>query len=479
MTVEDHLKWLSETVAIMTEGYIIKRRDAAAGFKYEEIDGEKLSKKVFNIRFDAEFDLGVDEKGKPKKVTKKITSMYFLQEAAYQSYFQKYDDLELFTDEPNKLSRFIPPAGDVDKDLAKRIIEFFRNKRIKNPRAFDELISSHAYRLRYPNAFIEKIFVYYSKQGNTGKSFLAGLLAMMYPGYANVQIKHNQVIEDKNGFIYDLLMAQVEELQGTEYADKRFATWVKQSTSPDASARKMYKDTYSCKNRCLVGFNTNQTDLYGLAREDDATISRLVILDFEKPLTPDEWSVIKTEWGLDPTNPNYKKNVYKVGASLYHYLLEDYVLVEGFNSCRYYNKEKYDLIDRLRKETANLPEQFVMDLKETTQLQKDEEDDDDEYIDETIYIIERKRDKRSKESKEKVVIKTASLKRAFTRFIRDYKNSTYGLKSVQNALERIGFEMKHTDKGDVYIIDASKFDEWKQRLNPADDSIDLDDYEDV
>ena len=53
---------------------------------------------------DDEYEEGVyeNEKGNPKKSTKQIISMYFLQNAAYQSYFQKYDELELFTDEPNK-----------------------------------------------------------------------------------------------------------------------------------------------------------------------------------------------------------------------------------------------------------------------------------------------------------------------------------------------------------------------------------------
>ena len=33
---------------------------------------------------------------------------------------------------------------------------------------------------------------------------------MMYPGYVNMNIKHNQIIQEKNIFIYDLLMGQVE-----------------------------------------------------------------------------------------------------------------------------------------------------------------------------------------------------------------------------------------------------------------------------
>ena len=51
-----------------------------------------------------EFEEGVyqNEKCNPKKITKQITSIYFLQNAAYQSYFQKDDELELFTVEPNK-----------------------------------------------------------------------------------------------------------------------------------------------------------------------------------------------------------------------------------------------------------------------------------------------------------------------------------------------------------------------------------------
>ena len=57
---------------------------------------------------------------------------------------------------------------------------------------------------------------------------------------------------------------------------------LKQLTTKKASARGMYKETKSARNWAIFGMNTNQEDLYGLARADDATLQRLVILDFKE-----------------------------------------------------------------------------------------------------------------------------------------------------------------------------------------------------
>ena len=50
------------------------------------------------------------------------------------------------------------------------------------------------------------LFVLSSKEGKKSKAFRSGLLAMMYPGYVNVDNKINQIRQEKNIFIYDLLM---------------------------------------------------------------------------------------------------------------------------------------------------------------------------------------------------------------------------------------------------------------------------------
>ena len=163
MTANQHVESLRQCLARTTKGWIVKRR-RFNGYYYEELSNSEL----FNI---LSFEIKYEILGKKKK----INIFGYINQVEIVSRFQYYDSLELFTSDSNKLSRYVPPIGERDDKWAQRWLEFMRS-RVNNPRAFDEEISAHAYRLRYPQTFIEKCFVHYSKEGHTGKSTLAWTL---------------------------------------------------------------------------------------------------------------------------------------------------------------------------------------------------------------------------------------------------------------------------------------------------------------
>ena len=198
MTFEEHAQWLLETIAESTCGFIV-RRERRSSFYYQEIDDRTFSKMLNKKLTVYKKVTTLDSKGctvtKETPYVKHIVDL--VNDPSLGVKLMYYDGMELYSADPHILSRYVPPQIPSDSsvdELAIKVIDFMRS-RVKNPRAFDEEISSHAYRLRYPETFIEKCFVHYSKEGSTGKSFLAGLLSMMYPKLANINVHHNQLTE--------------------------------------------------------------------------------------------------------------------------------------------------------------------------------------------------------------------------------------------------------------------------------------------
>ena len=191
MTAQEHAMWLMETVAMTTEGYIVRRRRGENGCYLQETSEMNL-KKILNFVIALENEV-ITTKGTTTTTTKQIKKyniMSLITDITLRPEMKFYDGMELFTTDPHKLSRYIPPTHpDIDTSRAKNWIEFLRTL-VHNPRAFDEEISSHAFRLRYSETFIEKCFVHHSKKGNTGKSTLAWTLSLLYPKLANPAVSH-------------------------------------------------------------------------------------------------------------------------------------------------------------------------------------------------------------------------------------------------------------------------------------------------
>ena len=472
MSIEQHAEKLCKCVASSTIGFIVKRR-TPTGYEYQEMRARELKDTVlsFSIPFVKETKK-VDSRGnvyvanseiKFKNVVDVISDPQSRPNLAY------YDKLVLVAQSKHELGRCVPPLGPYDDALGERLIQFLRS-RINNTRAFDELISSHVYRLRHPDAFIEKCFVHYSPQGNTGKTFLAGMLGMLYPKAANVAVKHSQLTENINGWTANYMMIQVEELEGNEYLTKEFQAWIKRATVRDTSIRVMNKDAYAGQNNAIIGLNTNKTDLYGLVYGDEALISRLVILDFKEPLTPEEWTNIKISFGLDEKDEQYREHKQFLASSLYHYLKYSYDIIDKFDPCRYYNSEKDELIKRLRSSAGSVPDAFVNQLEKITPENRTQ-----------INAVFEAVKKKSGEYKDKVMvmIRASNIRSAWRSFLQGKRGNqaNYSFeKSVEPLLENIGFIKRHTREGEAWLCHIEKFNEWyDNRLQT--ESIDIEEDE--
>ena len=115
---------------------------------------------------------------------------------------------------------------------------YLREKRLRNPSPLHELLSSHAYRFRHANTFIEKFFIHFSKESTTGKSLLAAILGIMYPRFANLGASPDQFESKFNGWINEYLMIQIEELQNENYRNHNFEGVLKRITTKHGSDKR-------------------------------------------------------------------------------------------------------------------------------------------------------------------------------------------------------------------------------------------------
>jgi hypothetical protein len=180
-------------------------------------------------------------------------------------HFLWFQGVQLISSNPLVLSLFKPPNGKLIQGLIPTIIELLRS-RVFNVRAFDELISSHRYRLRNPTAFIYKFFVFYSSQPHTGNSCLAQVLSWIYGDLAMPTAKVENIEDQFNSWQTTMLMIDIEELQNENYQNHHFETTVKQMTTKATSSRAMHCETKNATNQAIIRCNTNKSDLYGLIR---------------------------------------------------------------------------------------------------------------------------------------------------------------------------------------------------------------------
>jgi hypothetical protein len=114
-------------------------------------------------------------------------------------------------------------------------------------------------------------------------------------------------------------------------------------TTKESGGNRKYRDADEGEqHRAIFGFNTNQEDLYGLIRADDATISRLVILHF-RPLAEDfDWKEIKRDLLLMTDAHGID-----IGYTLYTDLMNREI-PHNWSPCRYYGDDKFELINTLK-----------------------------------------------------------------------------------------------------------------------------------
>jgi hypothetical protein len=183
----------------------------------------------------------------------------------------------------------------------------------------------------------------------------------MYGDFANVAVKGEQFKDLFTGQFNDLLMLHVEELQNDNYRNKEFETTIKQFTTREASDRRLYKGTVKGEHHAIIGLNTNQPDLYGLIRGDNALIERLVILHFKPKDEDTKWGEMRKDLCLDN---RARRN--DIAYSLYKYLRDDYIIKQKFSPSRYYEQEKFDLINKLRQSNKNSIDSWFCEFRSWT-----------------------------------------------------------------------------------------------------------------
>jgi hypothetical protein len=121
--------------------------------------------------------------GKPETIKKtkqkKHRINHLLDSNLAALYFPIFGSVRLISNNPLIFSLFKPPEGKLIPGMIHRLIILLRS-RVFNPRAFDELLSSHSTRPKNPNIFISKFFIHFSTEPHTGKSLLSHLLSLIY-----------------------------------------------------------------------------------------------------------------------------------------------------------------------------------------------------------------------------------------------------------------------------------------------------------
>ena len=219
---------------------------------------------------------------------------------------------------------------------------------------------------------------------------------------------------------------------------------IKRLTTIASSSRAMYRETESARNQAIVGFNTNQNELYGLVRADQATLSRLVIIEF-KPKPKDlNWDEIKDKF------INQKDFAY----SLYRYLLEDFEIPETFNTCRYISIDKDEFIKKACHTSKNNVESWLEEANEEYALFEKRKWRDVEYY----------------------WCKTSRAVDSYKRYCKDNgEKFSFKRDNFISQLIQMGFEQKIVDGLRLIRIESNKFEELTktdiEEIEPPDDAM--------
>lgn len=431
-------------VAINTRGgYIVKFRSEEdhKTILFQDIKRKELIEYIGTLTFtyqttEADKQRMKDQHKKVKDVeTVKIEHIFT--NNLYLRSFDLYDGIDLMTSNENILQLYNPPTGTYDEQLINAWLEFMKSL-IHNPEAFDELLDSHAYRFRHPSEYIEKFFINYGT-GHNGKSYLASCLASAYPGFANVATTQDQIERDNfTAWIVRNLLIWMEEAETSNYQSKSIQQRVKQLTTKNASSRGMYKEVKSARNWAIFGMNTNQKDLYGLARGDKALIDRLVILNFKDNVYPAEELNEKCRGFISNSNFAY---------SLYHYLANVREIRNGFSPVRYYGKDKYDFIRGATSENKNSVEDWLVECCDGL-----------------------KHERKNKDTSIDIVILEKQANESYNTW-RSYHKDRQCIQYIKTTMEKLGFKRTTTTinkvKGvPIYRIEKTKYDEIMSKLNP-------------
>ena len=447
-TIDEHITALMKCVANDTNGgYFVRKYNAESNtVHYEHLTLRGLRECFDDLKVNIKLsDSEKQELRQQKKAIKEFKTyslVNLLTTNTYKDRLTYFDGSAILSSDPRVLQLFIPPVGEYDRSLITDFIEFMKS-RVVNEKPLIEELASHAYRLRNKRAFIEKFFIHYEGgEGNTGKSFFNACLGSMYRNYANIAATPEQVVSDMfNAWQKNLLMLHMEEVQNENYRNKNMERVIKRLTTLESSGRGMYKETESSKNKAIVGFNTNQPDLYGLVRADKATLSRLVIIEFKDYDNSFDWDDMKNKYINDPN----------FAYSLYKYLLEEFEIPSTFKTYRYHSPEKDEFIRRACNRSKNNVESWLEGANENELFAKQTWSGVEYYWCKTNYLVE-----------------------SYKNYCRDNgEKFSFKRDNFISQLIQMGFEEKTVKGTRMLRIQSNRFDELVksdiEEIDPPDD----------
>ena len=353
---------LREVVALTTDGFMVKRQNEWCGYTYEQKSFDELKKLFFAY-------IEVKDNEHSKK-TKRWYPWQSLGDGDFHRRMARFTSISLMSERSGVLSLFKPPMlvsdDEYQPERVKTLISFLES-RVLDPKALHEELSTHAYRFRHPDARFAKVFIHYATTGGTGKTFLMNLFGMLYQGFCFTG-KEADAKDRFNSWMGQTLLVGFEELENDNFRNKWFETFIKQSTSTSGSVRAMYRETTGTTQfRFILMLNTNQPDLYGMVRADDALKSRLVIVPFKEERLPEsEWVRVLASVGLRNPLSDYCEEHRTFAGSFYRYLLEDYenpfVPMSQYSPQRYFSPEKDAFLLKALEAANSTPSSFFLDL---------------------------------------------------------------------------------------------------------------------
>jgi hypothetical protein len=231
-------------------------------------------------------------------------------------------------------------------------------------------------------------------------------------------------------------MVNIEEAEKSTYKTNVLGTRIKQLTTMNTCARGMYSESTSSRNWAMFSMNTNSEDLYGLTRNDNALISRLVILNFKQNrMSKKEMNDICQSF---ISNKDF-------AYSLYHYLAFDRIIRSDFSPVRYDGKDKFDFINKAKSNNKNSVEEWFTNSHEDIFEKR-------KYKGE-IYMCNSK----------------SYLNQIYSNYKDNHKND-YNVKKIDDFMNEKGFQLVKTtfnEKPGIYVyrMTLDKFNELIEELN--------------
>lgn len=375
LSTKEQKETIPKFLAIVSDYYVVRVATAFGGVSYQEYIKKtdmalargyfnyvkevkkKVAKKRTKKDDDDDDDDNEDSEIKTVDITVKQKPMDWIRNEKFQSTLAKYSDMSIVSNDPKVLQLFIPPTITADKDMkyamAKSFINDFKD-RVVNTDAYDFLINTVAYKLHHLSEECGQLcFIQYSKHGGTGKSSVSKALGRIFWRYFNTGITDDQACGRFTGPLADLLFLWGEEWDKKNYQTRQIQTFIKRITTGDFSGERKGVDFKAASFKGIVGFNTNEPDLYGMTTASNyaAVVDRLCIIEYKadkENLTKQQWYDMLSKYGIEKGNPNIDSNYYVLAACLYDYLMNKHTIPSDFKPDRYAGADKLELLERLR-----------------------------------------------------------------------------------------------------------------------------------